>query len=194
MSLLPNKNLLLNRTLSLFGTLNGSRLYSRKLSVDRINKRPSSNVAITKKKKIFLLGSGFVSRPLVDYLARQKDFKLIIASNSKAEANSLTRKHEGIDVIDLDVQDQENLGNLVQGSDVVVSLIPANLHHIVAKVCVKHKKNMVTASYISPEMKLLHKSAEQAGIIILNEIGVDPGIDHLSAMKIIDEVKAEGGQ
>ncbi|RIB27086.1 Saccharopine dehydrogenase [Gigaspora rosea] len=162
------------------------------LQANRINKRPVTS--ITKRKNVLLLGSGFVSRPLVDYLARQKDLNLIIASNSRAEAATLTKNHKEIDIVDLDVQNKENLSKVIQGSDVVVSLIPANLHHIVAETCIKHKKNMVTASYISPEMKELDNKAKQAEIIVLNEIGVDPGIDHLSAMKIIDEVKAEGGE
>ncbi|CAG8729321.1 6489_t:CDS:2, partial [Dentiscutata heterogama] len=112
-------------------------------------------------------------------------------SNSKSEATSLIKNHKEIDIVDLDVHNQENLSKVIQGSDVVVSFIPAFLHHIVAEACIKHKKNMVTASYISPAMRELDNKAKQAEIIILNEIGVDPGIDHLSAMKIIDEVKAE---
>ncbi|CAG8504320.1 6374_t:CDS:10 [Dentiscutata erythropus] len=159
-----------------------------------INKRPVTSTIITKRKNVLLLGSGFVSRPLVDYLARQKDLNLIIASNSKSEATSLIKNHKEIDIVDLDVHNQENLSKVIQGSDVVVSFIPAFLHNIVAETCIKHKKNMVTASYISPAMRELDNKAKQAEIIILNEIGVDPGIDHLSAMKIIDEVKAEGGE
>ncbi|CAG8458444.1 9525_t:CDS:10 [Cetraspora pellucida] len=162
--------------------------------VNRINRRSIINSTITKRKNVLLLGSGFVSKPLVDYLVRQKDLKLIIASNSRADAISLIRNHKEIDIVDLDVMNQENLNKIIQGSDVVVSLIPANLHPIVAEACIKHKKNMVTASYISSAMRELDNRAKQAGITILNEIGVDPGIDHLSAMKIIDDIKAKGGE
>ncbi|CAG8691904.1 3722_t:CDS:10, partial [Acaulospora morrowiae] len=152
------------------------------------------NVVRKDKKKILLLGSGFVAKPLIDYLVKQKDFELTIASNIIAEANALARGDERIKVVELDVKNNIKLSELVKGSDAVVSLIPASLHHIVAEACILYKKHMITASYISPEMRELDDRAKNAGITLLNEIGVDPGIDHLSAMKIIDEVKAEGGE
>ncbi|PKC09641.1 alpha-aminoadipic semialdehyde synthase [Rhizophagus irregularis] len=167
---------------------------------DLYNLLPKSNNSISSlesrkdNKKILLLGSGFVAKPLVDYLSKQEDLSLIIASNMRAEAIALTRGNQNIQTVDLDVNKKEELSKLVQGADVVVSLLPAPLHPIVAEMCITHRKNMVTASYISSEMKALDERAKQAGITILNEIGVDPGIDHLSAMKIIDEVKAEGGE
>ncbi|RIA90080.1 Saccharopine dehydrogenase-domain-containing protein [Glomus cerebriforme] len=159
------------------------------------NNTPISSLRSRKdKKKILLLGSGFVTKPFVDYFSKQDDISLIIASNMKNEAIALTHGNQDIQVVDLDVNKKEELSRLVQGADIVVSLLPAPLHPMVAEKCIAHKKNMVTASYISPAMKALDERAKQAGITILNEIGVDPGIDHLSAMKIIDEVKAEGGE
>jgi len=86
------------------------------------------------------------------------------------------------------------LDEMVKGVDLVVSMIPPNMHVIVANVCLKHGINMVTTSYISPEMKALDEKVKKAGIIVLNEIGEDPGIDHMGAMKMINQVKKEGGK
>ncbi|CAI2161774.1 19390_t:CDS:10 [Funneliformis geosporum] len=157
------------------------------------NSSQTSDSRKARRKKILLLGSGFVSKPFVDYLGKNKNLSLTIASDIKAEAIALTRGNQDIQVVNLDVNKSEDLSRLIQSADIVVSFIPAPLHPIVAETCIAHKKHMVTASYISPAMKSLDERAKQAGITILNEIGLDPGIDHLSAMKIIDEVKAEGG-
>ncbi|CAJ0857661.1 5576_t:CDS:10 [Entrophospora sp. SA101] len=146
------------------------------------------------KKKILLLGSGFVAKPFVDYLSAKNDLDLVIASNAKEEAIALTHGNPNIQIVNLDVNNKQDLSGLVERSDVVVSFIPAPLHPIVAEQCILHGKHMITASYISPEMKALDERAKQANITILNEIGVDPGIDHLSAMKVIDEVRDEGGE
>ncbi|MEI6854232.1 MAG: saccharopine dehydrogenase C-terminal domain-containing protein, partial [Bacteroidota bacterium] len=90
--------------------------------------------------------------------------------------------------------DEATLDVMISQNDVVVSLLPYAFHVMVAKHCVKHKKNMVTTSYVKPEMRELDIPAKEAGIIILNEIGLDPGIDHMSAMRIIDKVHAQGGK
>ena len=78
--------------------------------------------------------------------------------------------------------------------DIVVSLVPAAFHPPVARAAIKYKKNMVTASYVLPEMAALHDAAVAAGIVVLNEAGLDPGIDHMSAMKMIDDLKRAGGE
>ena len=93
----------------------------------------------------------------------------------------------------LDVQATKQLGSMIDSSDLVVSLVPATLHPHVARMCIARKTNMVTASYVSPDMQELHAQALDAGVTILNEIGLDPGIDHLSAMKMIHQVKANDG-
>lgn len=94
----------------------------------------------------------------------------------------------------LDVENIEALEALVRDADIVVSLLPAALHPAVAQACIKYKKHMVTASYESPAIKALDEEAKKAGITILNEIGLDPGIDHLAAMSVIDAVKEAGGK
>jgi saccharopine dehydrogenase-like NADP-dependent oxidoreductase len=92
------------------------------------------------------------------------------------------------------VEDEPALDRMVASHDLSVSLLPYTHHLLVAKYCLKHKKNMVTTSYVKPEMQALDAQAKEAGIIILNELGLDPGIDHMSAMRIIDHVHNKGGK
>ena len=92
------------------------------------------------------------------------------------------------------VDDEATLDRLVEEHDISVSLLPYAYHLMVAKLCIKHKKNMVTTSYVKPEMLALDAEAKAAGVIILNELGLDPGIDHMSAMRIIDHVHDKGGK
>lgn len=92
------------------------------------------------------------------------------------------------------LKNQDTLDSLIQESDLVISLLPYTLHASIAEKCIQHGRNMVTASYISPEMKLLHTRAQEAGITILNECGLDPGIDHLLAMECFDQIKSNGGK
>ena len=82
----------------------------------------------------------------------------------------------------------------VKNADIVVSMLPARFHVEVAKDCITYKKHMVTASYVSPEMEALNQDAIDNGLVFMNEIGVDPGIDHMSAMKVIDEIREKGGK
>ncbi|OZJ02634.1 hypothetical protein BZG36_04160 [Bifiguratus adelaidae] len=123
------------------------------------------------QQNVLVLGSGFVVKPLVEHLSRLRNVSVTI-----------------------DIQNEAKLANLVASANVVVSLVPATLHTKIAKLCIEHRKHMVTASYVSPEMKALNDRAERAGITIMNEVGLDPGIDHMSAMRIIDEVQKEGGK
>lgn len=144
-------------------------------------------------KKILLLGAGMVAKPLVDYLLKQ-NYSLTIASRTISKAEKLIQGRKNANAIAWTVDDMESLDKMVSNHELVVSLLPY-LHHVsVAKLCIKHKKNMVTTSYISADMKALDAEAKNAGIIILNEIGVDPGFDHMTAMRIIDKVKSEGGK
>ncbi|KAI8352990.1 Saccharopine dehydrogenase-domain-containing protein [Mortierella sp. GBAus27b] len=157
-------------------------------------KATSFGSSLKKQKKVLLCGSGFVAGPLVDYLLRDPNVHVTIASNSQVEATSLAMGRANTTVVPLDVKDNAKMSSLVKDSDIVVSFVPAPFHPTIAEHCIQEKKNMVTASYISPAMKGLDERAQRAGITIMNEIGLDPGIDHLSAMKMIDEVKAEGGK
>ncbi len=144
-------------------------------------------------KKVLLLGAGMVAKPLADYILNN-GIELTIASRTKQKADQLIKNREKGTSTSWTVDDLEKLEELVATHDVTVSLLPYTYHVTVAKLCIKHKKNMVTTSYISNEMKNLDAEAKKAGILILNEIGVDPGFDHMTAMRIIDKVHTAGGK
>jgi len=144
-------------------------------------------------KKVLLLGSGMVARPLILYLLR-KNFFITIATPLFEKAVEMVAGFSNCEVIRWSADDDEKLSLLVASHNVVVSLIPYTYHVQVAQKCILHKKNMLTTSYVSPQMKALDSEAKQAGILILNEMGLDPGIDHMSAKKIIDYVHSKGGK
>jgi saccharopine dehydrogenase (NADP+, L-glutamate forming) len=144
-------------------------------------------------KKILVLGAGLVAKPLIRHLL-SKNYQVTVASNTPERASEMVNNHLNGTIVTWDIKDEETLGKLVSVHDLTVSLLPYLFHLIVANQCVKHGKNMVTTSYVKPEMQDLDVAAKEAGIIILNECGLDPGIDHMSAMRIIDHVHNKGGK
>jgi saccharopine dehydrogenase-like NADP-dependent oxidoreductase len=145
------------------------------------------------EKKVLILGAGLVAQPIVRYLLEQ-GVKVTVASNTPDRAELMIAGHKNGSNINWSVEDEHSLDKMIKEHDIVVSLLPYVFHLLVAKYALEHKKNMVTASYVKPEMKALDTDAKKAGIIILNELGLDPGIDHMSAMRIIDNVHAKGGK
>ncbi|MCD4697064.1 MAG: saccharopine dehydrogenase NADP-binding domain-containing protein [Bacteroidales bacterium] len=144
-------------------------------------------------KKVLILGAGMVVKPIVQYLLN-KEYNVTVATRTKSKSDAMIDGHPNGTSMTWTVDDETTLDKLVKEHDLTVSLLPYAYHVMVAKVCIKHKKNMVTTSYVSPEMKALFNEAKDAGIIILNELGLDPGIDHMSAMRIIDHVHNKGGK
>lgn len=143
-------------------------------------------------QKVLILGAGRVSNPIVQYLLNNNFF--VTAADidiSKAEAN--INNHPNGKAVAFSVDDNRALEQLVSTHDLTVSLLPWVFHLKVAEACVRFKKHMLTTSYVKAEMQELDSAAREAGIIILNELGLDPGIDHMSAMRIIDNVKSRGG-
>ncbi|MCK4340866.1 MAG: saccharopine dehydrogenase NADP-binding domain-containing protein [Phycisphaerae bacterium] len=145
-------------------------------------------------KKVLVLGAGLVSRPLVRYLLAQPDFKVTVASRTVSKAEKLIDGHPDGTALTLLADETDKLEQLIREHDLAISLLPAPLHPVVAELCIKHKKHMVTTSYVSPKMTELDGPAKDAGVMVLNEIGVDPGIDHMSAMRVIHDVEKRGGQ
>ncbi|MCP4213130.1 MAG: saccharopine dehydrogenase, partial [bacterium] len=145
-------------------------------------------------KKSLVLGSGLVSRPGIHYLLARKDFHITVASNELDVAQELVKGFGNGQAVYLDVKAEDGLENLVKDNDIIVSLLPWVFHVQVAELCLKYNKHMATASYVSDGMRKLDDAAREKGLLFLNEIGVDPGIDHMSAMKIIDEIAEEGGK
>jgi len=144
-------------------------------------------------KNVLILGAGMVVKPIVQYLLN-KEYHVTVATRTKSKSDAMIDGHVNGTSMTWTVDDEATLDRLIKEHDITVSLLPYAYHVMVAKICIKHKKNMVTTSYVSPEMKALFDEAKDAGIIILNELGLDPGIDHMSAMRIIDHVHDKGGK
>jgi len=145
--------------------------------------------------RVLVLGAGYVSGPVVEYLSRNDKISVTIASQFQDELDQTCNQIPDANPLLLELdQGYQELEKHLGDYDLVISLLPYSFHTDIAKLCIKHKKNMVTASYISPEMRALNDEAAAAGITIINEVGLDPGIDHMLAMECFDEVKKAGGK
>lgn len=145
-------------------------------------------------KKIFLIGAGKSASTLIDYLlknAEANQWKLIVADMDFDLAKSKITNAHG-EAVQLDISNQELLEKYISDASIVISMLPAFMHTNVAHLCLKYKKSMVTASYVSDAMQSLNNEVKEAGIIFLNEIGLDPGIDHMSTMQLLDELRNKG--
>ena len=145
-------------------------------------------------KNILVLGAGLVARPLVDYLLDVPDFAVVVADVEPARAEKLVAGHSRGRAVFLDISDRSALAAAIGRSDLVVSLVPYTYHPVVAELAIEQGKHVVTASYVSPAMKDLDGRAKSKGVVLLNELGLDPGIDHMEAMRIIHEVHEAGGR
>ncbi len=144
-------------------------------------------------KKVLVLGAGMVSRPMIQYLLNQPEYQVIMASRTVSKAEQMIHGHPQGEAHALDVNDDTKVEEFVSKANIVVSLLPYTYHVKVAEMCIRHKKQMVTTSYVSDAMKALDGKAKAAGILILNECGLDPGIDHMSAMRIIHSIEKKNG-
>ena len=143
-------------------------------------------------KNILIIGAGKSSSSLIKYLLEKSDeenLKIIIADISIENALELIDNHKNASAIIFDVFNENQRKQEIEKSDIVISMLPARFHIEVAKDCLLFNKHMVTASYISKEMKGLDSEAKQKGLIFMNEIGLDPGLDHMSAMQVIDRIR-----
>jgi len=148
-------------------------------------------------KKILLLGGGLSTTSLIKYLldnSEKYDWKLRIGDIQLDFIKEKIDNHPRGECFKFNVENQKQLYDEVSNADIVISMLPAKFHFFVATAAIKLGKNMVTASYVSDEIKALDYKAKKKGVIILMEMGVDPGIDHMSAMQIIDKIKDRGGK
>ena len=145
-------------------------------------------------KQILILGAGLVARPAVHYLLQKNNVRVILADQALDKAAAIIGDHANGQTVQLDVADETQLDGQVQAADIVVSLLPWTLHPVIARLCLAHGKHLVTASYIKEELQAMDREARQKKLTFLNEVGVDPGLDHMSAMKIIDAVRRDGGR
>lgn len=144
--------------------------------------------------KALVLGSGFVARSAIESLSRS-NVQVTLVSNDQAEAARLASTFENVDYVVLDVHEHEKrLLNLIRSASVVVSLLPAPMHPFVANLCLAEKTHFVSSSYESAELRAMNDRMKEAGIICLNEVGLDPGLDHMSSMRIIDDIHERGGE
>jgi saccharopine dehydrogenase-like NADP-dependent oxidoreductase len=144
---------------------------------------------------ILVLGAGRSSVYLIDYLLKnsvENDWKVIVADISIQLAKAKVKKHERGEAVVIDIHNEQEVERLVDKCSIVVSLLPPAMHFSIARVCLKLEKNLLTASYTSPEMQKMNEEVRQKGLLFLNEMGLDPGIDHMSAMKLIDKLKNDG--
>ena len=148
-------------------------------------------------RNILIIGAGRSASSLIQYLlnkSTQENIHLTIADISLELAQKKTNNHPNASAIALDINNQEQRHSQIAKADIVISMLPAHLHIEVAKDCIIYKKHLVTASYVSDAMQELDAAAKENGLIFMNEIGLDPGIDHMSAMKVIDEIRDKGGK
>ena len=148
-------------------------------------------------REILIVGAGKSTSVLINYLLEQagkEDLFLRIGDIDLENAKKACNNNSKCEAFELDVFNAESREPAIKRADIVISMLPARFHIEVAKDCVKFEKNMVTASYISDEMKALDEEVKSKGLVFMNEIGVDPGIDHMSAMQVIDRIRDKGGK
>ncbi|MFV5703860.1 saccharopine dehydrogenase family protein [Flavobacterium sp. XS2P12] len=148
-------------------------------------------------RTILIIGAGRSASSLIHYLlnkSEKENLHLVIGDLSLALAQKKIDNHPNATAIALDIFDENQRKKAIQIADIVISMLPAHLHIEIAKDCIMYKKHLVTASYVSDAMQELDAAAKENNLIFMNEIGLDPGIDHMSAMKVIDEIKDRGGE
>ena len=148
-------------------------------------------------RNILIIGAGRSASSLIQYLLNKSEAEnlhLTIGDLSLEHAQRKTNNHKNATAIAFDIFDETQRNIEIRKADIVISMLPAHMHIEVAKDCIRYKKHMVTASYVSDAMQALDAQAKENNLVFMNEIGLDPGIDHMSAMKIIDEIRDQGGK
>jgi saccharopine dehydrogenase-like NADP-dependent oxidoreductase len=147
-------------------------------------------------KNILLFGAGKSASVLIEYLienAAENNWHVTIVDADKKLIEQKTKKHPSSTAIEANITNDILRIELIKNTDLVISMMPPFLHIHIAKDCVQFSKHLLTASYADEQIKLLADEVKNKGIIFLCEMGLDPGIDHMSAMQIIDDIKGKGG-
>ncbi len=148
-------------------------------------------------ENILIVGVGKSTSYLIDYLSkesRQKGIRITVGDIDAGNLEKLKASYPHIRGIRLDIFDRKQREEAVNASDLVISMLPARLHVEVARDCITFGKHLVTASYVSDEMQAMDGEVKEKGLVFMNEIGLDPGIDHMSAMHVIDRIRDRGGK
>mgnify|MGYP002388810404 CR=1 FL=1 len=151
------------------------------------------NKYLSEMKKVLILGAGMVVKPMVEFLLKN-NYAVKVATTTKEKADRMIKGHPNGSSMRWSADETEVLDKLAGQHDIVVSFLPYRYHALAAKACIKAGIPLVTTSYVQPEMQALDGDAKKAGVILLNETGLDPGIDHMTAMKIIDHIHEKGGK
>lgn len=150
-----------------------------------------------RKKNILLLGAGLSSAVLIQYLLEEcekHDWHLTIADKEENRVPAEVRQNSSVEVLGIDIRKENDLAELIKSSNLVISMVPAGFHDLVAKICLECGRSILTASYVTEAMRNLGPQFKEKGLLLLGEIGLDPGIDHMSAMKIINRIREEGSE
>ena len=148
-------------------------------------------------RNVLIIGAGRSASSLIRYLlskSNEEKLHLTVADLSLNLAKAKTQNHPNATPLALDIFNSDERKKAIANASIVISMLPAHLHIEIAKDCLEFKKHLVTASYISDGMQALNEEAIKNNLIFMNEIGLDPGIDHMSAMKVIDEIRSKGGK
>lgn len=148
-------------------------------------------------KQILLLGAGLSTTSLINYLLKHAESENWFVRIGDIKIETVEKKishHSRAEAVVFDICNLNDHLNLILEADLIISMLPASFHPLVAQACLENNKNMVTASYVSKEIRELDAQLKEKNLLFMNELGVDPGIDHMSAMKIIDDIKQKGGK
>ncbi|MES2882773.1 MAG: saccharopine dehydrogenase NADP-binding domain-containing protein, partial [Bacteroidota bacterium] len=142
-------------------------------------------------KNILLFGAGKSATVLINYFlqnAEAEAWHLIVVDDNAALAKEKVGSSTAATVYSFNITDAVERGNIIAQADIVISLMPPTLHLLIARDCLQHRKNLLTASYIDAALNDLKNEIEESGLLFLCEAGLDPGIDHMSAKKMVDEI------
>jgi len=172
------------------------------IDLQSLNKRAYLVVLILEEhcihmKKILLFGAGKSATCLIRYLIREigpRDWELVVADNNQALAQSKIGSSTRASVVALQVENEPERELLIRDAAIVISLLPPALHYLVAVSCLKWNKDLLTASYLDPAIQALEPALRERGLLFLVEMGLDPGIDHMSAMALIHRIREKQGR
>lgn len=156
----------------------------------------AAELRVISPKRIVLLGAGRVAQPVLKLFSSHENVHITVASDNETQARALMSCVHSSKTTYRQLimpRDNDKLDTLVKDSDVVISLLPATMHIPIAQAAIANKRHLVTASYVSKDMRDLHDEAMKAGVVLMNEVGLDPGIDHMLIMKAVDSIHSRGG-
>ncbi len=145
-------------------------------------------------KKVAIVGAGLMTQPLVDYFIDNCGYQVIVLNRTLAKAEKVVEGKTAGRAVEWPNNDPDVLDNVIREVDIAISMVPKPIHIHVAKSCLRNGKNMLTTAYEIPELLALKDEVEEKGLLILNELGEVPGMDHFGTQMVLDEIKEEGGR